>query len=194
MPANYEIPPLTGELVALRPIEPEEEATAHQWVLQSDLLTQTCRPPVHRSPAARGERRQRRPADTTRGDFAIILRGEGTLVGRIRYFDLNFRSRSAELGYVIAPDARGKGFAREAVSLLAGYLFRGLGLNKVHAQTAAFNESSIKLLESLGFQRDAVLREHHLYEGHLHDDYIYSLLRREAHALRESKGCENGTE
>jgi RimJ/RimL family protein N-acetyltransferase len=184
MPANYEIPSLTGDRVALRPIEPEEEAIVHRWVMESDLLTQTCRPPVHRSLASVASRRRRRGAETTRGDFAIIMRGTETLVGRIRYFDLNHRNRSAEIGFILAPDARGKGFAREAVNLLVGYLFKGLGLNKVYAQTASFNAASIKLLEAAGFRRDAVLREHHLYQGVLHDDHLFSILAREWEAAR----------
>jgi RimJ/RimL family protein N-acetyltransferase len=176
MPDSYEIPSLTGERVALRPIEPEEETVTHRWSLESDLLTQTCRPPVLRSLARAGRDRARRRPDATRGSLAVILRGTGTLIGRVTYFDLNFRNRSAEIGYLLAPAARGKGFGREAVALLLGYLFGGLGLNKVCAQTASINAASTKLLEALGFQRDGVLRQHHLHEGALHDDFIYSIL------------------
>jgi RimJ/RimL family protein N-acetyltransferase len=179
MPASYEIPSLTGDRVALRPIEPEEEIVVHRWVMESDLLRQTCRPPIHRSLAGLAAMRRRRGMEATRGDFAIVLRGTGTLIGRIRYFDLNLRNRSVEIGYILSPDARGKGFAHEAITLLTGYLFEGMGMNKVYAQTASFNADSIKLLESLGFRRDAVLREHHLYRGVFHDDYVYSILARE---------------
>lgn len=178
MPANYEIPSLTGERISLRPIEPEEDVIVQRWVMESDLLTMTCRPPLLR-PLTATIKRRRRTMDASRGSFAIVTRGTETLVGRIRYFELNPRNRSAEIGYVLAPDGRGKGFAKEAIRLLAGFLFDGLGLNKVYAQTASFNTSSIKLLESSGFQRDGVLREHHLYQGVLHDDHLYSLLLRD---------------
>ena len=176
MSDNYEIPSLTGERIALRPLEPEEESVTQRWALESDLLTQTCRPPVLRSLARAGRDRTRRRPDATRGAFAVVLRGTGTLIGHVTYFDLNFRNRSAEIGYLLAPAARGKGFARDAVSLLLGYLFGGLGLNKVCAQTASSNTASTKLLEALGFHRDGVLREHHLHEGTLHDDFICSML------------------
>ncbi len=52
-------------------------------------------------------------------------------------------------------------------------------MNKVYAQTASFNASSVKLLESLGFKKDGVLREHHLFQGTRHDDFVYSILARE---------------
>lgn len=125
------------------------------------------------------ERQKGREGSPTEATLAIVLRGTGTIVGQVRYFDLNFRNRSAEIGYVVAPSARGKAFGREAVALLLCFLFGGLGLNKAYAQTASFNAASIKLLESLGFHRDGVLREHHLFEGKLHDDGIYSILARD---------------
>jgi RimJ/RimL family protein N-acetyltransferase len=181
---GYEIPSLAGERVALRPISAAEAAIVHQWLLESDIFTQTCRPPVLRSPEEVVELRKDRDASPDRAALAIVLRGTGTLVGQVRYFDLNFRNRSVEIGYVVAPSARGKAFGREAVALLLDFLFGGLGMNKVHAQTASFNGSSIKLLESLGFERDAVLREHHLYQGRLHDDFVYSILAKDWQARR----------
>ena len=179
MAGGYEIPSLAGARVALRPIEPQEMALIQQWFLECDPLTQTCRVPalgtLDRAAKSAGERTLQ-PGE---GELAIVLRGTGTLVGRIRFFEANPRNQSCEIGYITAPGARGKGYAREGVSVLLDYLFDGLGLNKVQAQTAAFNETSIRLLESLGFTRDAALREHHLYKGVLHDDYVYSILARE---------------
>ncbi len=186
MAGGYEIPSLAGTRVALRPIEPQEMGLVQQWYLECDPLTQTCRVPglgsVDRAIKNAGERVQSQGD----GDLAIVLRGTGTIVGRIRFFEVNPRNRSCEIGYIAAPTARGQGYAREGVAVLLGYLFDGLGLNKVQAQTAAFNETSIKLLESLGFSRDAVLREHHLYKAVLHDDYVYSILAREWRAARSS--------
>lgn len=184
MAAGFEIPSLTGERVALRPVEPQEMVLVQQWYLESDPLTQTCRIPglgtMDRVVQIAGERVPQ-PGE---GDLAIVLRGTGTVVGKLRFFEFNPRNRSCEIGYTTAPGARGKGYAREGVAVLLGYLFDGLGMNKVHAQTGAFNAASIRLLESLGFTRDGVLREHHLLEGVLHDDYVYSMLAREWRARK----------
>jgi ribosomal-protein-alanine N-acetyltransferase len=57
--------------------------------------------------------------------------------------------------------------------------FPAMDFNKLHCQTAAFNTASARLLVSLGMTRDAVLREHHELDGRLHDDYVFSILRRE---------------
>jgi [ribosomal protein S5]-alanine N-acetyltransferase len=183
---TFEIPALAGELIALRPISPAELILVNQWVQESDILTMTCAPPVLQTPEEIVERRKEREPSATQATLAIVLRGTGTLAGLVRYFDLNFRNRSVEIGYVVAPSARGKGVAREAVSILLGYLFDGLGMNKVFAQTASFNAASLRLLGSLGFKKDGVLREHHLYQGKLYDDYIYSILARERQTREKS--------
>jgi RimJ/RimL family protein N-acetyltransferase len=86
-------------------------------------------------------------------------------------------NRSAELGYIVAPDEREEGYAKEGLKLIINYLFNEMNLNKVYAQTASFNKASIKLLESLDFQLDGTLRQHHFYKGDYHDDLIYSLLK-----------------
>ncbi|MEW5995345.1 MAG: GNAT family protein, partial [Candidatus Zixiibacteriota bacterium] len=80
------------------------------------------------------------------------------------------------LGVIIDPDERKKGYGKEALQILGRYLFSHRGLNKVYAQTAAFNEGAVALLESLGFKRDATLRNHYFYDGEFHAGYIYSLL------------------
>ena len=178
MARGYEIPTLTGERVALRPIEPEENGQAHRWLMAADPLLQTCRPVTLRSVASVLREPEGRGGPSA-ARIAVVLRVNDALIGRVRYFDLNPRNRSAEIGYLIAPESRGKGFGREAVGLLLRFLFHGLGLNKAYAQTGAFNLPSIRMLESIGFHRDAVLREHHFYEGRFQDDHIYSLLARE---------------
>jgi len=185
MAGGYEMPSFAGERVALRPMELQEAALVQQWQLESDPLNMTCRPPIIMSITEAIEMIQKREPNPLHATFAVILRGTGTLVGQVRYFDLNFRNRSAEIGYIIAPSARGKAFGREAISLLLGYLFDGLGMNKAYAQTASFNAPSVRLLETLGFRRDGVLREHHLYQGVLHDSYLYSILVREWRELRK---------
>ena len=181
MANGYEIPGLFGERIGLRPLEPAEAAVARQWVMESDPLFMSCRLPGLSSMTRSAEMAQTASPEPLRFNLGMILRGTGTLVGRVTTFDYNPRNRSCEIGYIVAPTARGKGYGREAVAILLDYLFGGVGLNKVQAQTGSFNAPSIRLLETLGFKRDAVLREHHLYKAVLHDDYVYSIVYREWH-------------
>jgi ribosomal-protein-alanine N-acetyltransferase len=100
-------------------------------------------------------------------------------VGKFTYFDINLRNKSAEFGYRIDPAMRGQGLGTQMLQLCISQIFQSTTLNKMYGQTAAFNLPSVRLLEKLGFHRDGVLREHHELDEQLHDDYVYSLLRRE---------------
>lgn len=97
-------------------------------------------------------------------------------IGKISFSDYNSRNRSVEIGYSLLPAFRNHGYMTSALKLLISYVFENTDINKVYAQTASFNDSSIKLLENLGFFRDACLREHHEQNGLLYSDFIYSIL------------------
>lgn len=74
-----------------------------------------------------------------------------------------------------------------ALKLLLAYLFEHTVLNKVYAQTGAFNLNSIYLLESLGFHQDGRLREHHELNGVFYDDFIYSMLSSDYYKIKNLK-------
>jgi ribosomal-protein-alanine N-acetyltransferase len=57
--------------------------------------------------------------------------------------------------------------------------FENMSLNRVEAVIALENVASIRLVEKLGFQREGVLRDRHLFRGTYYDHYLYSLLARE---------------
>jgi RimJ/RimL family protein N-acetyltransferase len=111
--------------------------------------------------------------------FVIVTQKGNTPVGIIRFFNWNHLSRSAELGLLVDPDERRHGYASEALKVLCRYLFFSRDLNKVHAETMASNAAACKVMEKLGFKRDALLRHEYFTDGEFSDGYIYSLLRYE---------------
>lgn len=158
----------------------EEHALIHRrWFLASDPETQTCRPIVERTDEEVLQRFRERSALTTEHTYSVLRVTDDQLVGLVGYFDLNTRNRSAEIGGLIGPEFHGQGFSREAVGLLLKYLFTEMKLNKVYAQTAEFNNRSLKLLSRLGFKVDGRLRRHHEFKGVLYDDLLLSILAEE---------------
>lgn len=61
-----------------------------------------------------------------------------------------------EIGFTLAPEHQGKGLAREAVSLLLDHAFGAMRMRRVLAKTDAENLAAQKLLEALGFRKEAV--------------------------------------
>ena len=85
-------------------------ALVQQWISRAIHSTQTCRAAgrSRRSSDAVESAEQAEPRQA-RATLAIVLRGTGTVVGRIRYFDLNPRNRSCEIGYHHGPKRPRKG-------------------------------------------------------------------------------------
>jgi RimJ/RimL family protein N-acetyltransferase len=86
----------------------------------------------------------------------------------------------AELGWCLAPDAAGQGFATEAVRELFRICFEGLDLRRVVAGCFVGNEPSWRLMERLGMRREShAIRESLHRSGEWMDGYVYALLRDE---------------
>lgn len=122
------------------------------------------------------EERHRRFKETIPSVFAIRRITDNQFVGEISVYDLNPKNRSAGVGYFTGVDYRQQGYTKEGLALLLNYLFQDVGLNKVMADTGAFNQASIALLKSLRFQQEGCLREHQLLNGVLYDQLLFSVL------------------
>jgi RimJ/RimL family protein N-acetyltransferase len=66
---------------------------------------------------------------------------------------------SAEVGYWLAPGARGRGVATRATRLLCRFAFEHLGACRVGLMAAATNPGSNAVARRLGFTHEATLRQ-----------------------------------
>jgi len=107
----------------------------------------------------------------------------GSVVGFVRYSFIPYPDADfpcPDIGFGI-PDieARGKGYAREAVGLLTEYLFSGYASERVVAFTDIDNLPAQRVMEGVGFQREGVLRRAMFRDGQWRDIAIYGTLRGE---------------
>ena len=65
------------------------------------------------------------------------------------------------------------GFAKELLQTLVSRLF-SQGIVRVEAQICTENTNSVQLFESLGFEREGILRKNFLIDGILYDSYMYA--------------------
>jgi RimJ/RimL family protein N-acetyltransferase len=84
-----------------------------------------------------------------------------------------------DLGYLVAPWARGRGVATRAVRLLSLYAQRELGAERIEICVEPENEASQRVAERAGFTREGVLRAYHPLKGRRRDMIMYSVLRGE---------------
>jgi ribosomal-protein-alanine N-acetyltransferase len=93
-----------------------------------------------------------------------------------------------EIGYIVCTDRQGEGVASECTAALVRHLVlapadRGGGARKVIAEVDTRNAPSVRLLEKLGFTREAHLREYEETHAGLCDVYLYGLLASEVGAV-----------
>ena len=109
---------------------------------------------------------------------AWAMEQDGRVVGGLSLW-LARRNRRAEIGYELARRLWGRGLATEAAAAVIDEAFRLLPIRKVTATASAANVRSTRLLERLGMQREALLRQHWVHRGESLDEVRYGLLREE---------------
>ena len=90
---------------------------------------------------------------------------------------LKWNGRSAEIGYTLASDHWGRGYAVEAVDALVEYLFEDLGVTRLGAMLHPDNIASAQVLERTGFVFEGHTRLSYWVGDEPSDDHIYGLLR-----------------
>lgn len=92
--------------------------------------------------------------------LAIDDADSGSVIGDLAV-GLSFGGRSAELGWTVDADQRGRGVASEATSALAAWLFETVGVTRISAMTHPENTASVRIAERLGM----------VFEGHTRNSY-----------------------
>ncbi|MBO0897927.1 MULTISPECIES: GNAT family N-acetyltransferase [Arthrobacter] len=111
--------------------------------------------------------------------LAITRKTDGLFLGWCTFNSWNPAFRSASLGYCLAKEAWGSGYAAESGRAVLQWAFDTLDLNRVQGETDTRNIASARVLEKLGFLREGELREDCIVDGEVSDSWIYGLLRRD---------------
>ncbi len=102
----------------------------------------------------------------------------GKLIGYIGYWRIVKEHYRAEVGYMLHPDYWRQGIMKEALIRLSNYAFNDMRLHSVEANINPRNTASARLLESVGFVKEAYFREDYYFNGAFQDTIIYSLLQK----------------
>ena len=119
----------------------------------------------------------------------MIELDNGTTIGMVSFFDINWITRRASISYKINPfeTNRLKGDTKNAVYIAVKYAFDEMGLHRIESVILSFNIMSIKLTESVGFVKEGVFRARILKNGKWCNQVFYGLLE------DEFKRYEDGT-
>lgn len=106
--------------------------------------------------------------------YAVELRSRAALVGDLGV-RLHDNRMQADLGFTMAGEHQGRGYATEAVRAVLHDLFAH-GVHRVSAECDARNTRSARLLERAGFRREGLRRHGTHSKGEWTDDLLFGLL------------------
>jgi len=106
---------------------------------------------------------------------------DGQVAGGIQYHEENDPMyRHAGIDIYLAARFQGRGLGREAVRLLAGFLFERRGHHRITIDPAAANDQAISSYAKVGFRAVGVMRQYERgTDGRFHDGLQMDLLRGE---------------
>jgi RimJ/RimL family protein N-acetyltransferase len=160
---------LTTERLQLRPFLLADREAIHAVYADPDVMRYVGHG-AHRSLAETAAALRIYDDVLTRRGYsflAVIERASGALIGDAGLHPLGGAGPDVELGYTLAREAWGRGYATELGRALVAHAFDVLQAPRVVAQVEPANEASRRVLEKLGMtereMRTAYGRPHLLY-------------------------------
>jgi RimJ/RimL family protein N-acetyltransferase len=163
---------LEGKTVNLRVVEKEDLSLLAEW--ENDLGYTGEYNPFRQ--LSKGEVEKNYDKLGSEEKWFLVEKKDGSKIGFIGHFPVR---GYWEIGYVLIPSERGKGYCTEAVQIMVDYLFLSKNTVKIQAATHVENKRSQRILERTGFKRDGLMRQEMLVWGKWADGYLYSILREE---------------
>lgn len=112
-------------------------------------------------------------------DWAVVCREDGHMIGTCGFVSVDCVHHASEIGYVINPAYRGRGFAAEAVTRVLQFGFEVLSLHRTEARYIIGNNASRRVMEKVGMTFEGVRRESMFIKGSYRDIGVCAVLARE---------------
>jgi RimJ/RimL family protein N-acetyltransferase len=152
---------ISTERLVLRALDEDDVSPLAEMMNDEMVAAWTSIPQPFTEDGARDWITDYAPTERTEGrglDLAVTEFLTQRLVGIIQLGKTNWRVRSTELSYIIAPWARGEGYASEAALATARWLFRDQKFERIELRTAAGNTASQQVAQKIGCISEGVLR------------------------------------
>jgi RimJ/RimL family protein N-acetyltransferase len=101
---------------------------------------------------------------------------DGAFAGLALAPEIDREGRQLELGYIVAPEARGRGNGTAILDALTRWAFDELGAERIFLLISVENEPSLRVAARCGYVQEGVLRSLHLKQGIRGDAAVWSRL------------------
>ena len=172
---------LEGTGVRLRPLVPKDYPVVHAWYTDPELVAPFDRfaPDTFDDFVRSIETATDDPASLA-PRFGVEESRTTRLVGVVGHYVAHPVLEYLDVWYLLGDrEVRGRGYGREAVGLLVGYLFATRSIERVGASIDVENTASNRLVEGLGLRLEGTLRSALFHHGRWHDVRLYGVTRSE---------------
>lgn len=146
-------------MITLRALEPEDIDILYRAENEMAIWNRGCT----NEPYSRELLRQY--VLSTTGDIytdkqvRMVICNDDVPVGLVDLTDFDPKNQRAEVGIMMLPEFRGKGFASEALSLISNYARDIIHLHQIYAIIPSDNPASLALFRSNGFANERLLAD-----------------------------------
>lgn len=98
------------------------------------------------------------------GSYSWVIKKDGAFIGTIGAYDYNAEDSSIEIGYSIARDFWGNGYAKAAVNAVVEFLQSQPHIQRINAWSHKNNAASCKVLLGAGFKETEENNEQIIFE------------------------------
>ena len=161
----------------LRPLSSADLDDVTDLIADATTLRYTRVPEPPPEGFARGwyERYAQGRATRSKEAFAIVG-DDGAFLGLALAPAIDEEAAEAELGYIVAAHARGRGVASEALRQLTAWAFEERGIQRAYLLIDVDNAASSKVAERAGYRLEGVMRSAYLKQGRRGDTQLWSRL------------------
>ncbi|WP_435228876.1 GNAT family N-acetyltransferase [Streptomyces sp. Tue6028] len=152
---------ISTERLVLRPLDEDDVPALAEMMNDEQVAAWTDVPQPFSEDGARNWVTEYAPTERAAGrglDLAVTEFLTQRLVGIVQLGKTNWHIRSTELSYIVAPWARGEGYASEASLATAQWLFGDQKFERIEIRTAADNTASQQVAQKIGCISEGVLR------------------------------------
>ena len=120
--------------------------------------------------------RQKQAAFIRRDDLMLFVfdKGTGKMIASSGLHRMDWQIRYFEIGYWVRSDETGKGYGSEITVALCQYAFNALNASKVVVGHHGGNGPSQRIIEKLGFEKEAFFKGNEAIDGRLLDVLYYA--------------------
>ncbi len=101
------------------------------------------------------------------------------IVGDLGIHFLDSENKQVEIGCTLNKDFQNQGFATESLKRVIDYIFNELKKHRIITSIHPDNKNSIRLVERIGFRKEAHFIESLFINGKWVDDLIYAIIEKD---------------